>query len=81
MDMTDIRRLILELARQRGPEKSICPSEVARAMDSDSWRDHMPAIRLEAAKLASEGRVRVTQFGREVDANNANGHIRISIVD
>ncbi|MFN3705624.1 MAG: DUF3253 domain-containing protein [Thermoflexales bacterium] len=73
-----IRQLILELAMQRGPGKTLCPSEVARAWDSAAWRAWMPAVREAAFALAEEGRVVITQRGRPVD-RTARGPIRIAL--
>lgn len=75
-----IERRILELVAQRGSDRSICPSEVARALASDelAWRALMPEIRAAAARLAELGRIRVTQRGRPVCARTARGPIRLS---
>ncbi|MEM7695646.1 MAG: DUF3253 domain-containing protein [Pseudomonadota bacterium] len=60
--------------------KTLCPSEVARDLADDEavWRALMPQIRAEAAALADEGRVVVTQKGAVVDARTARGPIRLS---
>ncbi|HYO03354.1 MAG TPA: DUF3253 domain-containing protein [Mycobacterium sp.] len=36
-----LRAAILELAGDRGPTSSICPSDAARAVGGDDWRDLM----------------------------------------
>lgn len=69
--MHDIAAAILAHLTARGPDKSVCPSEVARAHVPDDWRSHMPAVREAARGLAREGRLRVTQGERELDANEA----------
>ncbi len=74
------RRLILELNGQRGPDKSICPTEVARAAFRDKWRTRMPEARRVADEPASEGRVVFQQRGREVDVISAHGPIRPRIL-
>jgi len=73
-----LRRELLALAKARGPEKTFCPSELARNLAPSNWRFLMPAIREAAAKLIEEGRLRVTQRGREVDPAKARGPIRYS---
>jgi hypothetical protein len=61
--MTDIERCMMKLLRERAATSSICPSEVARALASDEseWRALMPPIREIAARLAREGKIRITQ--------------------
>ncbi|MFD1341662.1 DUF3253 domain-containing protein [Litorisediminicola beolgyonensis] len=74
--MTDaeISQTLMALARSRGPGKSFCPSEAARALSSD-WRPLMPEIRRVAAGLPLEA----TQKGQPVDPETAKGPIRLSL--
>lgn len=70
-----------EIARQvkaRGAGKTICPSEVARALGED-WRELMPLVRAVADAMASQGEVVVTQKGRAVQAATARGPVRIGL--
>lgn len=84
-DMTDtptperMRSVLLELARSRGPERTICPSEAARALDADDWRELMEPVRAQACRLADEGLVEITQKGAAVDGRTARGPIRVRI--
>ena len=71
-----IRAEIEARVAARGPDRTICPSEVARALAAD-WRPLLPAVRAEAARLAAEGRIAVTQKGRPVDAETARGPVRL----
>ncbi len=64
------------LARRR-PDASICPSEAARAVDPEGWRELMPAARAAAGRLAAAGSVEVTQGGAVVDVATASGPVRI----
>jgi hypothetical protein len=66
-----------DLLAHRDEGKTICPSEAARAVGGREWRDLMPAAREAAARMAERGQVVVTQKGREVDATEARGPIRI----
>jgi len=66
-----------ELLDQRRLDASICPSEAARAVDPDGWRDLMPAARAAAGRLAAHGEVEVTQGGEVVDVDTAQGPVRI----
>ena len=77
--MTDqeIETAILAALAARGPGKSICPSEPARALAED-WRPLMPQVRAVAARLAREGRLRATRRGATVDPDSPGGPIRLS---
>ena len=75
---TRIRWAILDAIHARGPGKTICPSEVARALAPD-WRALMPEVRKVAQDLAGQGRVTVTQKGQTVDALTARGPIRLGL--
>lgn len=74
----EIRSCMAQLVRQRGPEKSICPSEVARAV-ADPWRALMPLVRQVAAEEVRAGRLRATQRGLPVAPDTARGPIRLSL--
>lgn len=71
-----IRARILELVAERGPGKTFCPSEVARALGAD-WRALMPEVRRVAGILVREGLVEATQRGERVDPETARGAIRL----
>lgn len=73
-----LRETILDLARRRGPVKTICPSDAARAVDPDHWRDHMDDARAAARELARSGDVEVMQHGEVLDPDAQwRGPIRI----
>ncbi|MCB1229128.1 MAG: DUF3253 domain-containing protein [Verrucomicrobiae bacterium] len=75
----EIRRLTTE----RGVKKSICPSEVARALadgeGDESWRNWMEAVRKTAAILVDHGEIVVTQKGKPIDPESAKGPIRLAV--
>jgi hypothetical protein len=75
-----LRAEILRIAEQRGDAKTLCPSDAARSIGGDAWRDLMPAARRIAFELAAEGLVDVTQHGARVEPD-ARGPIRIRWVD
>ena len=56
---------------------TICPSEAARAVDADGWRDLMEPARKAARRLVAAGSVVITQGGKVVDPSTAKGPIRI----
>lgn len=64
-----IQHKLLELVDKRGTEKTICPSEVVRALEHDlpnGWRAEMDTVRNVAFALAKKGRVHITQRGNVV---------------
>ncbi|MCT1664633.1 DUF3253 domain-containing protein [Corynebacterium sanguinis] len=72
-----LREGIVDKLAARAAESSICPSEVARELGDDTWRDLMPAVREAAAHLARQGVVAATQGDNVVQADGAKGPIRI----
>ena len=74
--MTDaeIIEKLTALAHDRGPDKTFCPSEVARALAGD-WRPLMPRIRA----LATELPLVATLRGQRVDPVTASGPIRLGL--
>ncbi|GAB2887514.1 DUF3253 domain-containing protein [Nocardioides pacificus] len=79
MDATDrlLEERILELLAARRDGATICPSEAARAVGGEQWRELMPPARAAAARLVTAGEVHVTQGGVVVDPADAVGPIRI----
>lgn len=76
-DRAALEAEILRLTALRGPEKSICPSEVARALDPEGWRRHLHAVRAAAAALAAAGRVEILRKGKPVPPEAMHGVIRL----
>lgn len=73
----EIAALILDMTAARGADKSICPSEVARALGGE-WRLHMKPVRAEAVRLAREGRIDILRKGKPVeDFAELRGVIRL----
>lgn len=77
--MLNISEIILSLAVERGKDKTICPSEVARELSANDWRRYMKVIRNTAFELRDAGKVIIKQKGREVEGNEIAGPIRIQI--
>lgn len=74
-------RIEAEILRQteaRGAEKSICPSEVARALDPE-WRTLMTAVRRAAIRLALAGRIDILRKGKPVPPADVRGVIRLRL--
>jgi len=60
---------ILRQVSQRGREKSICPSEVARALvtpEAGAWQSLMRPVRQAAIALAREGQIDILRKGHKV---------------
>ncbi|MEO1065012.1 MAG: DUF2256 and DUF3253 domain-containing protein [Actinomycetota bacterium] len=72
---------ILDLLDRRRGGATICPSEAARAVGDDDWRDLMEPARRAARRLVVDGAVEITQRGRVVDPSTAKGAIRIRRVE
>ena len=72
-----LERAIDALLHDRRAGATICPSEAARAVDPDGWRELMPAARAAASRLAAAGQVEVTQRGEVVDVATARGPVRV----
>lgn len=73
---------ILRLATACGPDKTICPSEVARGLagsDPDKWRPFMAPVRAAAVALAKAGSVDIRQAGTLVKPDNFTGVFRIAV--
>lgn len=68
---------ILRLLRARAATATICPSDAARDVGGEDWRDLMEPARQAARRLVEAGEVVVTQRGRVVDPATARGPIRI----
>lgn len=75
-----IKETILSMSAQRAPDKTVCPSEIARAMFPQDWRKHMKEVRAAAVELQQAGKVEITQKGEPVDVNNIKGPVRIKFI-
>jgi hypothetical protein len=72
-----LERTILDLLAARARTSTICPSDAARAVDGETWRDLMEPARRAARRLVADGEVVITQGGKVVDPSTAKGPIRI----
>jgi hypothetical protein len=68
---------IAELLDARAGDATICPSEAAKHVDADGWRDLMEPARRAARRLVAAGVVEIVQGGRVVDPSRARGPIRL----
>lgn len=69
---------IQALAERRGPRSSTCPSDAARAVGGERWRELLDCARDIARELAQRGEVQITQRGVVLDPRGDwRGPIRI----
>jgi hypothetical protein len=66
------------LLRKRPTTSTICPSDAARVVGGEHWRDEMSLSRDVAFALADEGVLEVRQQGRTVDGRTARGALRLA---
>lgn len=74
---TALETAIRSLLAARSATATICPSEAARQVGGEEWRDLMEPARRAARRLVAAGEVEITQGGRVVDPSTAKGAIRI----
>ena len=77
-----IEKTLLGLAAERGPGRTICPSEAARALGGehpDGWGPLMQPIRRIAVRLMKEGRIVILRKGRPVDPDDFRGVYRLTL--
>ena len=79
LPVSDIEATILALTAQRGPAKSICPSEVARALRPD-WQPLLGEVRRAACRLAAAGQIDILRKGHVVAPTGVKGVIRLRAV-
>ena len=73
----DLDRALRSLLAERGASKTVCPSEVARAVGGEQWRELMEPARAAARRSVARGEAEITQHGQVVDPSTAKGPIRI----
>ena len=77
-----IDEAIIKLATERGANKTICPSEVARHVgghDEADWRPLMDQIKERAIRLARTGNIEIMKGGEGVDFDDFRGVYRIAV--
>jgi len=76
-----LRAAVVTLAGHRGPQKTICPSDAARAVGGSTWRSLMDPARDVIRRLALEGVVEVTARGELLDPSGQwRGPVRARII-
>jgi hypothetical protein len=79
----ELETAILTLLAQRGPDKTICPSEAAKFVGGTAslnhWQPLMEPARAAARRLVTQGRILITQHGHPADPATAKGPIRLKL--
>jgi hypothetical protein len=78
---SELESVILALLEDRRAGATICPSEAARTVGGEDWRDLMEPARAAARRLVDAGRIEITQGGSVVDPSTAKGPIRLRRTD
>jgi hypothetical protein len=82
-----IDETILALCAERGADKTICPTEAAKAVatlrggDDLAWRDLLVFVRRAAVALAKTGRLVIYRKGKPVDPDDFRGVYRLGLPD
>ena len=77
---SELERAVLDLLAERDAGKTICPSEAARRVEPDAWREQMEPARDAARRLAGAGRIEITQRGEAIDPDGPfRGPIRLRL--
>ncbi|WP_336488580.1 DUF3253 domain-containing protein [Methylobacterium nigriterrae] len=79
----EIAETLLRLVAERGAGKTVCPSEVARALGGphpDGWGPLMQPVRRVAVRLTKAGQVAILRKGRPVpDPDDFRGIYRLAL--
>lgn len=79
-DDRQVTDVIFALLEARADDATICPSEVARAIDPDRWRPLLADVRAVARRLVEEGRLEIRQRGKVMDIDGEiKGAIRLGL--
>lgn len=73
----ELETTIALLLSTRAADATICPSDAARAIGGDQWRDLMEPARRAARRMVAAGDLEITQHGSVVDPSTAKGPIRL----
>ena len=84
-DPVAVAAAILHLVDARGPDKSICPSEAARAVGDamgakgEEWQSLLGDVRQAAVSLARAGRIEILRKGKPIDPGSVRGVVRLRV--
>ena len=82
-DDAALEAAILSLLAERGRDKTICPSEAAKAVGGQTtrrdWEGLMEPARAAARRLVAQNRIVITQHGQVISPTTAKGAIRLRL--
>ena len=73
----ELESKLMQMLDARVDPATLCPSEVARAVGDERWRDLMEPTRRAGRRLAARGEVEFLQRGRVVDPATVRGPVRL----
>jgi hypothetical protein len=83
MTANPAEQAILEMLAARGEQKSISPTEAAKALagnpPDESWRRSLAPVKLAAQRLARAGQIEILRKGKPVDPELLHGVIRLRL--
>ena len=80
-----LEETILRLCAERGAEKSICPTDAAKAFaqargeDDLGWRNWLTQVRSTAVGMARQGRLIIYRKGKPADPDDFRGVYRLGL--
>lgn len=78
-----IEDLLFRLAAERGPAKTLDPSEVAKAVaeqrGEEDWHKRLTDVRAAAVRLARRGKLAIYRKGKPADPETFKGVYRIGL--
>ena len=80
-----LEETILRLCAERGAEKSICPTDAAKAFsqargeDDLGWRNWLTQVRATAVGMARQGRLIIYRKGKPADPDDFRGVYRLGL--
>jgi hypothetical protein len=80
----ELEATLLALLEARGPDKTLDPMDVARALGGDrpeGWKPLMQPVRRAAVRLMKQGRLVIVRKGRPVDPDDFRGVYRIRLTN
>lgn len=78
-DYVNIETSHYNIAKARGENKTYCPSEVAKQLFPENWRNKMDIVREVADNLCKDNKLIVSRYGIDLNIlpSKIKGHIRL----
>lgn len=85
IDDEAIAKMIVALCSERGPGKTICPTDAAKGVASEAggddvaWRELISRVRRVAVRLAKAGAIVIYRKGKPADPDDFRGVYRLGL--